>query len=75
MNCVSTVAEYIRVLLKGQTGHLSVTASVNHYSHKHVANLPTKPSVSSVVEGRLLTNLLSRKVVQGDNFCVSSLYL
>ena len=44
--CVAIIVEYIRVLLKGQTGHLSVTATANRYSHKHTENLPKKPSVS-----------------------------
>ena len=40
----------MRVLLKGQTGHLSVTATANRYDHTHVENLPKKPTVSAMVD-------------------------
>jgi len=56
------VLEYVRVLLKGQMGRLSVTASVNRYSQKHVTNLPLKPSVSLTT----LYQYLSRHIVQDE---------
>jgi len=59
VKCTSIVVEYIRVLLKGQTGHLSVTATVNRYSHRHTEHLPQKPSVSVPVLLLLLLLLLS----------------
>jgi len=38
-------AEYIQVLLKGQMGHLSVTAAGNRYNPQHIEKLRKKPSV------------------------------
>jgi len=38
-------AEYIQVLLKGQMGHLSVTAAANRYNPQHIEKLRKKPSV------------------------------
>jgi len=52
-------AEYIQVLLKGQMGHLSVTAAANRYNPQHIEKLRKKPSVCVYLQFSFFCNIYS----------------